>query len=130
MKKIILITTLFALLSSSEIKDNAIKSIINYYNKEVTITNKKFSIPKKIKKEIQNKIKQKFYRDQIYYWVVEVDKKYHYALLDNTIGSYLFNSYLSKFVISSFCSGTIIQILSLKKNPILWSSNKYFKFLK
>ena len=86
MKKIILITTQFALLSSSEIKDDAIKTIINYYNKEVTITNKKFSIPKKIKKEIQNKIKQKFYRDQIYYWVIEVDKKYHYALLDNTIG--------------------------------------------
>ncbi len=87
MKKItLLIIFFFAFCFSSEIKSKSVEAIKSFYKKEIKIDSKKFSISKKIKKTIQNKVKQKFYRDQIYYWIIEVDGKQHYALLDNTIG--------------------------------------------
>ena len=87
MKKIlssILIINFFLL--SSEIKDISIKEIASYYKEEIQIIDKKISIPKKIKQQIQNQIKQKFYRDQIYYWVIKKNGVLNYALLDNVIG--------------------------------------------
>ena len=87
MKKIILFSIMFiTLLFSSEIKDKSVKTIKSFYQKEIKLENKKISIPKNLKKTIQSKVKQKFYRDQIYYWVIDIDDKKHYALLDNTIG--------------------------------------------
>tara|TARA_B100000945_G_scaffold180942_1_gene144979 strand:- start:724 stop:1257 length:534 start_codon:yes stop_codon:yes gene_type:complete len=87
MKKTILFSIIFiTFIFSSEIKDRSVDTIKSFYKKEIKIDSKKFSIPKKIKKIIQNQVKQKFYRDQIYYWVIDVDGKQHYALLDNTIG--------------------------------------------
>jgi len=87
MKKLVLFNILFiTCIFSSEIKDKSVETIKSFYKQEVTIENKKFSIPKKLKKSIQNKVKQKFYRDQIYYWIIEVDGQHHYALIDNTIG--------------------------------------------
>ncbi len=87
MKKItLLIIFFFAFCFSSEIKSKSVEAIKSFYKKEIKLESKKFSISKKIKKTIQNKVKQKFYRDQIYYWIIEVDEKQHYALLDNTIG--------------------------------------------
>ena len=71
---------------TSEIRDKSIETIKSFYKHDIKIDSKKFSISKKTKRIIQNKIKQKFYRDQIHYWIIEVDGKYHYALLDNTLG--------------------------------------------
>lgn len=72
---------------SSEIKDKSVNEIKSFYNKEVKISSSmKFSIPKNLKNSIQAETKQKFYRNQIFYWIVEIDDKKHYALLDNTIG--------------------------------------------
>ena len=71
---------------TSEIKDKSIETIKSFYKHDIKIDSKKFSISKKTKRIIQNKIKQKFYRDQIHYWIIKVDGKYHYALLDNTLG--------------------------------------------
>ena len=85
MKKILLIT-ICSFIISSEIKDKSISAIKSYYSNEVQITDHKFSIQKKIKRNIQNQIKQKFYRNQIYYWVININGIQHYALLDNTIG--------------------------------------------
>ena len=88
MKKtsILILSIIFSILFSSEIKEKTNKAINKYYNQEIEINHFKFSIPKKIKKEIQNKVKQKFYKDQIYYWTIKVNNKLHYALMDNTIG--------------------------------------------
>ena len=86
MKKLIIILSFLNLLIASEIKEKTLRVINDYYKQEIEIQEFKFKIPKKIKKQIQNQIKQKFYRDQIYYWTIKVDEKIHYALMDNTIG--------------------------------------------
>ena len=98
MKKMILFNVMFITFAfSSEIMDKTVQTIKSFYQKEIKLENKKFSIPKKLKKIIQNKVKQKFYRDQIYYWIIEVDGKKHYALLDNTIGKTMPITFLVMF---------------------------------
>ena len=86
MKKILIILTFASLILGSEIKEKTLQVINNYYNQDIEIQELKFKISKKIKNQIQNQIKQKFYRDQIYYWTIKIDDKKHYALMDNTIG--------------------------------------------
>ena len=88
MKKFILINLiLLTCILASDLKDKSINEIKSFYNKEVKISNRiKFSIPKNLKNSIQAETNQKFYRNQIFYWEIEVDDKKHYALLDNTIG--------------------------------------------
>jgi Na+-translocating ferredoxin:NAD+ oxidoreductase RnfG subunit len=86
MKKIIIILSFLHLLIGSEIKEKTLQVINNYYNQDIEIQGLKFKIPKEVKKQIQNQIKQKFYRDQIYYWSIKIDDQTHYALMDNTIG--------------------------------------------
>ena len=86
MKKILIILTFASLVLGSEIKEKTLQVINDYYQQEIKIEKFKFKIPKKIKKQIQNQIKQKFYRDQIYYWTIKIDNKIHYALMDNTLG--------------------------------------------
>ena len=86
-KLILILSIILSLAFSSEIKDKTIQVINDFYNQQdIQIDEFKFSISKKIKKEIQNKVKQKFYRNQIYYWTIKIDDKIHYALMDNTIG--------------------------------------------
>ena len=87
MKKILIsLIIINPLIFLSEIKEISIKEIASYYNEEIELIEKKFSIPKKVKQKIQNQIKQKFYRDQIYYWVIEKNEVLNYALLDNVLG--------------------------------------------
>ena len=86
MKKILFILSILTIAFSSEIKEKSIRAIKSYYNDDINIIDKKFSISKKNKKNIQNQVKQKFFRDKIYYWVIKTDKETNYALLDNTIG--------------------------------------------
>tara|TARA_B100000945_G_scaffold314692_1_gene312650 strand:+ start:64 stop:585 length:522 start_codon:yes stop_codon:yes gene_type:complete len=86
MKIIIIILTLCSFLISSEIKNKTIKVIQNYYKSDIQISEHKYKIPKKLKNKIQSQIKQKFFRDQIYYWKIDVNGAKHYALMDNTIG--------------------------------------------
>ena len=86
MKKILIILTFASLMLGSEIKEKTLQVINDYYQQEIKVEKFKFKIPKKIKKQIQNQIKQKFYRDQIYYWTIKIDNKTHYALMDNTLG--------------------------------------------
>ena len=97
MKKIIFILSFLHLLIASEIKEKTLQVINNYYQQEIEIQEFKFKIPKKIKKQIQNQIKQKFYRDQIYYWAIKIDGKTHYALMDNTIGKTMPITFLVMF---------------------------------
>jgi len=86
MKKIIIILIFINLIIGSEIKDKTINTINQFYQQEIKINKFKYSISKKIKKEIQSLTKQKFYRDQIFYWTIKTNDELHYALMDNTIG--------------------------------------------
>ena len=98
MKKILITLFISSLIISSEIKESSVKAIQNFYNDSIEVISKKFKIPKKIKKEIQNKVKQKFFRDQIYYWIIKKDdKNIGYALLDNSIGKSMPITYLVIF---------------------------------
>tara|TARA_B100000614_G_C14562667_1_gene497732 strand:- start:80 stop:604 length:525 start_codon:yes stop_codon:yes gene_type:complete len=85
-KQILYISILLSFAINSEIKDKTIQVINNFYDIEVEVSEHKFKIPKKIKSSIQSQIKQKFFRDQIFYWKIKVGDKLHYALMDNTIG--------------------------------------------
>ena len=97
MKKILIILTFLNLILGSEIKEKTLQVINNYYQQEIEVEEFKFKIPKKLKKQIQNQIKQKFYRDQIYYWTIKIDDKTHYALMDNTIGKTMPITFLVMF---------------------------------
>ena len=97
MKSIFIILT-FSFLISSEIKEQTINAIESFYNDDIEIINKTFKISKKIKTEIQNKVKQKFFRDQIYYWTIKKDGiNKGYALLDNSKGKSMPITYLVIF---------------------------------
>ena len=98
MKKNLIILFISSFIISSEIKESSIKVIQNFYNDSIEVISKKFKIPKKVKAEIQNKIKQNFFRDQIYYWVIKRgDENIGYALLDNSIGKSMPITYLVIF---------------------------------
>ncbi len=83
MKKIFLIICCILVAS---IKEKAIEDIISHYPEKPEITEHKFSIPSKAKKEIQNILKQKFFRDKIYYWSIKHSDGVDFALMDNVIG--------------------------------------------
>ncbi len=97
MKKTLIILTFLSLTLGSEIKQKTLQVINDYYQQEIEVEEFKFKIPKKAKKQIQNQIKQKFYRDQIYYWTIKIDDKTHYALMDNTIGKTMPITFLIMF---------------------------------
>ena len=59
MKSVFTILT-FCFLISSEIKEESMNAIKSFYNDDIEIIGKIFSISKEIKNEIQNKVKQKF----------------------------------------------------------------------
>ena len=83
---------------TSEIKEASEKAIQNFYNDSIEIVSKKFEIQKNVKKEIQNKARQKFFRDQIYYWIIKkANKNIGYALLDNSLGKSMPITYLVIF---------------------------------
>ena len=97
MKKTLIILTFLSLTLGSEIKQKTLQVINDYYQQEIEVKEFKFKIPKKAKKQIQNQIKQKFYRDQIYYWTIKINDKTHYALMDNTIGKTMPITFLIMF---------------------------------
>jgi len=98
MKKNLIILFISSFIISSEIKESSVKTIQKFYNDSIEVISKKFKISKKVKSEIQNKVKQKFFRDQIYYWIIKKDdKNIGYALLDNSIGKSMPITYLVIF---------------------------------
>ena len=98
MKKILITLFISSLIISSEIKEASLKTIQSFYKDSIEIIDKKFKISSNIKKKIQNKVKQKFFRDQIYYWIIKKDgKNIGYVLLDNSIGKSMPITYLAIF---------------------------------
>jgi len=98
MRKILITLFIGSFIIPSEIKESSVKAIQSFYNDSIEVISKKFKIPKKIKLEIQNKVKQKIFRDQIYYWLIKKDgKNISYAILDNSIGKSMPITYLVIF---------------------------------
>jgi len=75
------------LFGGSPIRDAAEKYIISQFDVDVSISMHTLKLDAKLKKLVQNKVKQRFYRDELYYWAISNnDTTIAYALMDNVIG--------------------------------------------
>tara|TARA_B100000408_G_C10273735_1_gene212956 strand:- start:78 stop:623 length:546 start_codon:yes stop_codon:yes gene_type:complete len=75
------------LFGGSPIRDTAEKYIISQFDVDVSINMHTFKLDTKLKALVQNKVKQRFYRDELYYWTISNnDTTIAYALMDNVLG--------------------------------------------
>jgi len=75
------------LIGGSPIRDAAEKYIISQFDVDVSIYMHTLKLDAKLKALVQNRVKQRFYRDELYYWTISNDDtKIAYALMDNVIG--------------------------------------------
>ncbi len=78
---------LISSVSAGEISERIEKSIVNNFGNEVEVKIEKFQIPDNIKKMIEHKVKQRFFRDYVYlYRIIKNDSIIAYAILDNVVG--------------------------------------------
>jgi len=72
---------------SSEIINNCEQFIHSSYSKIDSISHNILELSPKIKNEIENKSKQRFFKSNLHYWnIVLNDSTQHIAILDNVIG--------------------------------------------
>ena len=82
---ILIILTSF--LVASDLKISCEKYLLNLYPDNTDISMHILKLDKQMKKDVENKVKQKFYRDKLYYWnITKGDSTMAYAFLDNVIG--------------------------------------------
>jgi len=80
---IIFISFLFA----SDIKNACEVYLSNLYPDNTNIKMHILKLNKHMKKKVENQVKQKFYRDKLYYWnIIKEDTTIAFAFLDNVIG--------------------------------------------
>jgi len=73
--------------AESPIKVAAEKYIISQFNVDVSIYMHTLKLDAELKVLVQNKVKQRFYRDELYYWnISNNDTTIAYALMDNVLG--------------------------------------------
>ena len=74
-------------LLSEEIKTTTEKYLLDQFPNNINFKMHIIELDKKIIPLVQSKIKQKFYRDKLYYWnIVQADSTIAFAFLDNVIG--------------------------------------------
>ena len=82
---ILIILTSF--LAAGDIKIACEEHLFNLYPENTDIRMHILKLDKQMKKEVENQVKQKFYRDKLYYWTIsQDDTTIAYAFLDNVIG--------------------------------------------
>ena len=75
------------LIGGSPIRDAAEKYIISQFDVDVSIYMHTLKLDTELKVLVQNKVKQRFYRDELYYWnISNNDTTIAYALMDNVLG--------------------------------------------
>ena len=95
--KKILFISLISVLISSEIMDNCTEYISDLFP-ESTHKHHLYDIDKKLKKNIENIVKQKFFRDELHIWnITTTDSSRYYAVLDNVIGKSMPITFLAIF---------------------------------
>ena len=81
---------LFATLFSSGIIDNTGLIIADIFPQNLSINHSIYHLDKTDIKTIQNKVRQKFFRNELNIWeIVSKDTTYYYAILDNVKGKSL-----------------------------------------
>lgn len=91
MKKLtILFLFLNAALFPQDIKENITNAIQSCFGKDIQVQYEKVKIEQNLKKEIETKVSQKFFSDEIYFYKIFNDKSLKgFALLDNVYGKSL-----------------------------------------
>ena len=75
------------LLGGSPIRDATEKYIISQFDVDVSIYMHTLKLDTELKVLVQDKVKQRFYRDELYYWnISNNDTTIAYALMDNVLG--------------------------------------------
>ena len=75
------------LFGGSPIRDAGEKYIISQFDVDVSIYMHTLKLDTELKVLVQNKVKQRFYRDELYYWnISNNDTTIAYALMDNVLG--------------------------------------------
>ena len=78
---------LTSLLAAGNIQIACEEYLFNLYPKNTDISMQILQLDKQVKKEVENQVKQTFYRDKLYYWTIsQDDTTIAYAFLDNVIG--------------------------------------------
>ena len=78
---------LISFLSAGDIKIACEEYLFNLYPENTDIRMQIIELDKQMKKEVENQVKQKFYRDKLYYWTIsQGDTTVAYAFLDNVVG--------------------------------------------
>jgi len=73
--------------AESPIKVAAEKYIISQFDADASISMHSLKLDAELKVLVQNKVKQRFYRDELYYWTIfNNDTTIAYALMDNVLG--------------------------------------------
>ena len=82
-----IVIILISVLSAGDIKIACEEHLLSLYPENTDIRMHILTLDKQIKKEVENQVKQKFYRDKLYYWTIsQGDTTIAYAFLDNVIG--------------------------------------------
>ena len=85
--KVSILIILTSFLVAGDIKITCEEHLFNLYPKNRDIRMHIFQLDKQIKNKVENQVKQKFYRDKLYYWTIsQDDTTIAYAFLDNVIG--------------------------------------------
>ena len=73
--------------AESPIKSAAEKFVVTQFSDNVNLSMHTLTLPPELKSNIQNSVRQTFYRDNLYYWkIANEDSTLAYAFLDNVIG--------------------------------------------
>ena len=87
MKNIYYLIVLLSISFGSKITDSCNDRISELFPKLISNNHSVYKIDKKDKKNIQNSVKQKFFRNEVNLWkIVDHDSLKYFAILDNVIG--------------------------------------------
>jgi len=89
-KTLCLLFFILTISEGSELKKKAEHTLSVFYPKGYAIKYQKYSIPAEVKNNIEKKVRQKFFRPEVYLWRIYVNAdSLNYAILDNTLGKSL-----------------------------------------
>ena len=90
MKKKIFFILFISIAISSEIMDKTFKIITDKFPENISVKHDIYHLNKKVAINIQNKVRQEFFRSELNIWkIVSQDSTKYYAILDNVKGKSL-----------------------------------------
>ncbi len=95
---IIILTSFSNIFGASQIKLKAREMIVEILRKDVNLIFKKIDIKPSLKRNIEKRFRQRFFKSWLYYWEIkEMNRTIAYALLDNVYGKSLPITFITVF---------------------------------